>query len=66
MRGVPGLAGDQQSAGGLGVGEQKCFLLTDGRQVDMRADPVEVAPRSPADVAGRQRLTSAVQIGNRR
>ena len=33
------LTGDQQSAGGLRVGEQERLLLIDGRQVDMRARP---------------------------
>ena len=36
------------------------------RQVDVRRHPVEVSPRAPAEVAGRQRLPGAIQIGHRR
>ncbi len=45
------LAGDQQTARGLGVGQQQRLVLVDGREVDVRADPVEVAPGAAADVA---------------
>jgi len=38
------LTGDQQTARGLGVGEQQRVLFTDAGQVRVRGRPVEVAP----------------------
>jgi hypothetical protein len=41
---MPGqLSGDEQAAGGLCVGEQQELVVADPG-VDMRPDPVEVAP----------------------
>src|SRR4051794_40856266 len=58
--GAGNLAGDQQAAGGLSVGEQQRLLLVDGRQVGVRPDPVEVAARAAADVALPQCVAGAV------
>ena len=46
------LAGDQQAARGLGVGEQQRARRRDTR-VEVGADPVEVAPGAAGDVARR-------------
>ena len=52
---APDLAGQQQAAAGLGVGQQQQLVLAH-RGSQVRADPVQVAPGAAADEAGGQRL----------
>jgi hypothetical protein len=50
------LAGDEQPAGCLRVRQQQGVVVADGREVDLRSDPVEVAAGAAADVSLLQRL----------
>ena len=68
MIGDPGnLAGDQQAATRLRVGEQQAFALVAGRATappDMRRDPLEVAAGATAHVPGVERVACAVEVGH--
>ena len=54
-RGAGHLAAEQQPAGGLRVGQEQRLVLGDGRQIGVRAHPVEVAPGAAGDEAVGQR-----------
>src|SRR2546421_4972566 len=60
---VPGyLAGHQQAAGGLRVGEEQQFVLGRPAGVQGRPDPGEIPSGTPADVPGREGLAGTIEV----
>src|SRR5690606_39571536 len=64
--GAGDLAGDEEAAGGLGVGEQQPLLLVRAAEVGVRGDPGEVAAGAAAGVPGADGLAGAPPGGGGR
>src|SRR4051794_24614553 len=64
-RGARKLPGDDQAAGGLGIGEQERFDLVNVGEAGVGAYPVEVAAGTAADVAVGGRFAGPVEVADR-